>query len=98
MYTLRTIQEQTEHNQMLGSNYSVIRRDESPEEFRDIFKRCFGREHVSDGDETADKYTKDTYAIICNNDGLILIPLYKGEKYFVMTENGNTFSNLTYKG
>lgn len=95
MLVLRRISsEGVEMNHVVGDNYTYIHRDTNPEEFRRTFKAVFDRDHVADLDPAADKDTKNCYAFVCHGH---IQPLYKNQKNFMMTENGNTFANLTYK-
>lgn len=96
MYTLRTVESnQKQTNEFIGSFYQFIERDSSYEAFCSTFKNVFQRDHVADLCETADQYTKNVYGFIVTNNGTN--PLYKDNSYYIMTENGKTFSNLTYK-
>lgn len=96
MYTLRTMTAKNKQiNQEIGNVYSLIERDFNYEEFSDAFKIVFGRNHVADLDNTADDFTKECHAFIeCMG---ATIPLYKHSCYYIMTESGKTFSNLSYK-
>lgn len=96
MYTLRTITaENKQTNRAIGNVYSVIARDESYNEFSDLFFRIFGIRHVADMDEEySSDLTKSCHGFIEYAGDYI--PLHKGIKYYIMTESGKTFSNLTY--
>ena len=81
MYTLRIIRKDgLESNQYLGEDYSIS--------YRDVHE---GYEEVAKKAVT----NKDTYAIIISNGGSIVFPLFRGNKYFIMSENGKTIDNLT---
>ena len=96
MFALRKIIENNQTNYALGIQYSIIHRFEEPELFQETFLKVFGYNHVADLDPTSDNYTKNCYAFIMTND-FEPIPLYFNQKNYIMTENGKTFSNLTYK-
>ena len=95
MYTLRSFTGDCEVNINLGDYYEVIRREEDPENFATLFEDHFEKKHVADLDPTADEETIKCYAIIVTQRDTI--PLYKGQKNYIMAESGKTFSNLTYK-
>lgn len=96
MYTLRTVEaNQKQTNQLIGDLYSFVDRDSNEEEFSDIFKDLFGKPHVADLDDTADDHTKNVYGFIQHLG--CTIPLYKENAYYIMTESGKTFSNLSYR-
>lgn len=84
-----------EMNQVIGDGYTYISREVNPNEFREAFKNYFKKLHVADNDPASDKETKSCYAFVCQ--GSLIQPLYKNQKAFMMTESGQTFSNLTYK-
>ena len=96
MYTLRTITETSEVNNWLGYQYEIITREESYEAFKPLFDDYFDEPHVADLDPTANEGTKRCYAFILNEKEEP-IPVYKGQKNYIVTENGKTFSNITYK-
>lgn len=96
MYTLRTVDaNQKQTNQLIGSIYSLIDRDSNYDEFSDNFRMLFGKPHVADLDENSDEHTKNVYSIIDFMGNMI--PLYKNTAYYIMTESGKTFSNLSYR-
>ncbi len=90
MYTLRKItNENVEMNIGLGSEYTLIRKETCEKEFNFFCQRF---------DYTDEDVERDgIYAIISSYDGSKLIPLYKCQLNFIMTENGKTFSNVTFK-
>lgn len=99
MFTLRRITDGgkgLELNQSLGTEYTIVYRHQNYEEFIKCFKVYYEKDHVADNDETADADTKTTYAFISHHGGT-LQPLWTTQKAFIMTENGKTFDNLSYK-
>lgn len=96
-FILRKVIENVQSNQELGNQYQVIVREENYNDFGKAFEKVFGRTHVADDDSESNDYTKKCYAIIVCNDASELIPLYKNQSNYVMTESGKTFCNLTYK-
>lgn len=98
MYTLRTFNETgIETNRAIGDNYQVISRDVNYEKFREAYELFWNKPHVADLDTESDKHTRQTFCFLAIKQGAELIPLYKDESYYMMTESGKTFSNLTYK-
>lgn len=96
MFILRRVSEEgVEMNQEIGSSYTFIHREYNPEEFRKTFELVYSKNHVSDGDESADDDTKKCYAFVCNGD--FVQPLYKNQSNYIMSSNGNTFSNVSYR-
>lgn len=97
MYTLRTVTRSNKQiNTIIGSTYSVVERHSNYDEFSDIFKEIFGVDHVADLDENSNELTKSCYGFIQTTiDNTI--PLCMHTNYYIMTENGKTFSNLSYK-
>lgn len=98
MYTLRTFNEEgIERNQYLGNSYEYVNREVNSEAFRMLYKKAFGEGHVADLDENATQASKECLGFLTNEKG-DLIYLSKKETYYVMSSDGKTFSNLTYRG
>ena len=96
MFTLRRISgDGIEMNQIIGDGYTYIDREINYEEFRVNFETTFGKKHVADMDETSDDDTKKCYAFVCNSS--YVQPLYKNQSNYIMTENGKTFANVSYR-
>jgi hypothetical protein len=96
MFTLRRISEEgVQMNRIIGDSYTYIDREINPEEFNESFKNYFERNHVADLDETSDNDTKRVYAFVCNSS--YVQPLYKNQTNYIMTENGKTFANVSYR-
>jgi len=95
MYTLRTFTDTSEVNINLGDYYEITRRFEAPKEFALLFEDHFEKKHVADLDPEASEESKLCYAIISTQRDTV--PLYIGQKNYVVTDSGKTFSNLTYK-
>lgn len=88
MFTLRTIfQTGIERNNYLGKNYEIITREQK-EEFEWNFEESFKMVPVSENDRDC------VYAFVITPD--FSIPLYSTHKYYVVTEKGKTFGNLSY--
>lgn len=97
MYTLRNITDNLEFNTNLGESYSLVERELNYDEFCKTFKVVFDKPHVADLDTESCNFSKNTYAFVICKGGSEIIPLYKKQSNYIMTESGKTFSNLTYK-
>jgi hypothetical protein len=97
MYTLRKVIDNIQSNQALGNEYHFIDRESNYDEFSRTYLIHYDKGHVADLDKTADNFSTNCYAFIVNNGFSNIIPLYKEQQNYIMTENGKTFSNLTYK-
>lgn len=96
MYTLRRITEDnTQINLSIGESYCYDDREQNYEEFKNHFHNYFQKNHVADLDNTADNDTKLVYGFISFQGNLM--PLYKNQMNYIMTESGKTFSNLSYR-
>lgn len=96
MFTLHTIIDGVGSYQFLGNHFQVIERETNYDEFCKAFESVFQSNHVADNDTEATNYTKNCFAFIFYGDGASR-PLYKNQSYYIMTDNGKTFKNLTYK-
>lgn len=96
MYTLRTISPKGKPtNQLIGKIYSESNRFQDYDEFCHFYKTIFGVEHVADLDPSSDYHSKSCYSfLLCGQE---IIPLYNENDYYIMSESGKTFSNLTNK-
>jgi len=89
MFILRRItSESNEINEIIGSTYHLILRERQPKEFKEALKE------FSYPDDNEFMYGVILY---WENNSHRIMPLYKKSHYFIMTESGKTFSNLTYK-
>jgi len=89
MFILRRItSEGNERNERIGKSYHPVRKIENAEEYQKTFKTwLLGLE----------KDDEDIYGFVVYNEGQSIIPLYKKSVYFMMTESGKTFANLSLK-
>jgi len=97
MYTLRTVKDNIQNNECLGKDYQVIERDSNYNEFQKGYSNFHNKQHVADLDTESDNFSQQTYAFIIFNKGSEIVPLYKDRKNYIVSENGKTFSNLTFK-
>ena len=86
-----------EFNRILGNQYSFIHRDYNYRSFCESYKFAFGKDHVADNDPLADDFSKKCYGFIVDDRGCITHPLYTDSEYYIMTANGKTFDNISYK-
>ena len=84
MYTLRTItQTGKQTNRLLGEVYTYVGEREASADFDLISKEAFN-----------DLERENIFAYVLTSSGEAF-PLYKGNKYYVVSPNGQTFSNLS---
>ena len=85
--------ENHEVNTVLGNSYNLVRKDVNFDEF----KRAYTA--YSDGLEWDEEspITNTIYTFIIYNNGKDIVPLHRPSTYYIMTENGATFANLTFK-
>lgn len=90
MFTLRRIPrkgELIEHNVFLGNEYFLIERCYSPQIFEETYKLLFNKEC---------DVNSHIYAFIRNYSGEE-IPLYEDYYYYIVTESGKTYANISRK-
>ncbi|MCL1658612.1 hypothetical protein M2T79_18555 [Elizabethkingia miricola] len=96
MFVLRRISgEGIEMNKVIGDGYTVIDRESTVEDFKKVFEHYFEKRQIADLDSESDFDTKNCYAFVTNDS--FIQPLYKNQQNYIMSENGKTFSNLTYR-
>jgi len=75
-------------NLSLGEDYSVTYRSSDLPDFKTACELFWEKkEHIP----------KECYALVIYNNGTRVHPLYEGMKYYIMTGNGSTFDNLTFR-
>lgn len=88
MFTLRVIlDDNSEFNTILGSNYSVVRREKTPEQYNILFERVFLTKPEED---------EKCYGFVISGNAKETIPLFINRCNYIMNENGKTFSNITF--
>ena len=90
MFILRNISNGLESNTILGDSYNLVEKERSPEEFFKAFDNWEGA-IVPRNNESS------TYAFILYQEGSKMYPLYKNQDNYIMTSDGKTFKNLTFK-
>ena len=92
MFTLRTLSDEgTEFNELLGSNYMVVLKEKSIENFKYLFKEVFKVEYDTEKDSDG-----RCYGFVVAEDNSKQIPLFINRRSFIMNESGKTFANITY--
>jgi hypothetical protein len=95
MFSLRIIYKNGEQvNHSVGSWYSYIDRNESYDLFNETFEQVFGRNHVADLDPNSDGTTQNCYGFVSGDD--CCYPLFRDNKYYIVTVGGATYDNLCY--
>lgn len=85
MFVLRRITSDGRiNNQCIGEEYAVFKRGDS----NDDFARLAERIHP---DYTS---SEEIFAVLVAKEGMLLIPLYRKSKYYIMSDNGNTFEAI----
>ena len=99
MYTLRTFSktnENLESNLFIGKNYEVVDRHCNPNSFNKLYKEVFGKNHEADLSDATTHYAESCQGFIVDESGM---PIYlnKTDKYYIVSSDGKTFANLTYR-
>ena len=87
MFVLRKIfGNGVENNFILGKSYQLILADYNSLEFESAARVEFG-----------DEFNDECYGFVIGDDITRPYPLWKVQKNYIMSDNGNTFANLTYR-
>ena len=87
MFILRTVlQDKTEANSALGKTYKLTKKGEGS-----------NFDALMPFTEVNDQYKDEVFAIVSSEEGNQHIPLFDRNQYYIMTESGKTFANLSYK-
>lgn len=84
-------------NICLNKSYNLVDEEGSPEEFKRALDHWFlypGSEKILN---QAHEVNEEIYAFLLYNSGSDMMPLYKKQKNYIMTSDGKTFDNLTFK-
>ena len=91
MFVLREVfPDGTESNRYLGDHYTVTAKSLRPIEFDECVKDVYD---VDDFESMDPK--PNIYGFIRTWDIESAFPLYKGNKNYIVTENGNTYDNVS---
>ena len=96
MYTLRKIMPgKAQQNIGLGNVYTIVKRETEPEEFLKDYDSLYNK--PDNKTFTLENINSEIYALVTSEGGSEVYPLYKNEYYYIVTDTGKTFSNLTFK-
>jgi len=95
MFVLREIFEDgSESNRYIGDHYSIYSKFKNKKNFDNCFKDVYGELN-----EGADTPSPNIYAFIqiwgLSSDDDNIVPLYVKSKNYIVTENGNTYDNIS---
>jgi hypothetical protein len=96
MYTLRRIStEGVEMNFNLGNQYTLFTKEKSLESFN----KCVGEIFTESAHQDSLKQAEDLeiYAFIAAENGAENYPLYANQRSYIMTAQGQTFDNISFK-
>jgi len=86
MFILRRITKNgLEVNTCLDVYYTLILKEKNSDDFHD-------RTALWDKADLL-----DVYGVVCVDDSDLIMPLYNDSKYYIMTSEGKTFSNISEK-
>lgn len=92
MFILRRItSEGNQVNICLNQSYNLVLKETNKEEFNKAAVAW------SEGITDYIGIDQTIYGFIIYNDGKDISPLYLPSSYYIMTGNGDTFSNITFK-
>lgn len=94
MYTLTEISEKGTTHQSLGCRFVVLERELCKVEFEKAYNTFYGNPEKILPEENINE---QIYCLIVSENGKDILPLYKYNFYYIVTDNGKTFKNLTYK-
>ncbi len=88
MFYLRTIskEDSVESNSCMGKVYIYINKEVNPTRFNESLKHM---------EWMNDKAQKECVGIISDENGQ-LKPLFPSNRYYIMTENGNTYAKIKF--
>jgi len=96
MYTLKEIgSDSVITHDYLGYGFSVVNKETSPEYFYKSYCAYLG-----DSDNVILKeevINEEIFGFVISEGGREIFPLYKNRYYYIVTENGKTLNNLTFK-
>lgn len=88
IYSLRTFKQTgIQEDKTIGRRFETIFKDSNKEEFEHHYENTLDDDFKNNKD--------NIYAFIYSME--VCIPLYKTHRYYVVTEHGNTYANITYR-
>lgn len=95
MYTLTEIgKDNVQTHDYLGYGFSVVDKEKSPDEFLKAYMAYAG-ENVTG--ITIENIEEPIFSFVISEGGKEVFPLFFLRRYYIVTENGKTFKNLTFK-
>lgn len=89
MFILRRITgEGCECNTCLGESYHYVNSEVNKVEYERVFSNYF---------HGIEKPPFEVYGFLIYDDGGETIPLHRPSRYYIMTDSGKTFANLTFR-
>ena len=86
MFILRRITvKKVEINTDLGIEYVLVLKEKNKEEFSERTKLWLKED------------LNDLYGLVCFEDSEAIMPLYSDSSYYIMTNDGKTFANISNK-
>jgi len=86
MFILRRVSKsKVEVNTILDVFYALVLKEKNKVEFEEATKLW------------SEEDLKDVYGLVCVEDTDTIMPLYKDSSYYIMTGDGQTFSNISEK-
>lgn len=79
----RVLKGELEVNTCLGIEYAFVLRDKNDAEFAERVKAWSHDDLIG------------VYGLICFNDGESIMQLYEDSSYYIMTDGGKTFANIS---
>ena len=81
----RVIKDKLEINTYLGIEYVLVLKDKNKGEFESRVKLW------------KEEDLKGVYGLVCFADSESIMPLLEDSSFYIMTEEGKTFSNISFK-
>ena len=82
MFTLRKVTSNgIVSNQFIGDEYSILRKSSNKEQFEKLLNQNYN-------------FNDKIYAFIRFGGNTMTLPLYLGNRYFIVSSNGNTFEKI----
>jgi len=102
MYTLTEIgHDNVTSNDYLGYGFSFVSKEAATDYFLKSYDAWLGkpdaRNCVDLEESTLQNINDNIFAFVISEGGREIFPLYKNLHYYIVTENGKTFKNLTFK-
>lgn len=94
MFTLRRIsQNGVQMNYQIGHEYTLIMREYNYRDFAETFELKFKRPLADDNKPDSDDASIHAFLV----NGSEILPLYRDQPAYIMSENGTTFDNVSYR-